>query len=277
MIELPGDNSLHFYVGTSENEQNSQEKPFEIKLPGLSFSNDQEEQPEPFKINLTASLGLDENDTSNQTMPLKIPFFTENQQDLPITDPNQNEDGNLKNSSPNRIRKSSPDKKLSENSLNKSQSEKSLVQIFEKKPETSPKALLRRANSAANKRHTNPGASQDDSKLNYNQNPLDYIFQNQQIKKSESEKIKEFEDIPSPGEKIKTEDKSNDSMPRRLSNSLSVTISPKAKDSHVASFSIKPSPLNESIDSALKKYKIVMISKSNSSYYISNLMISYNF
>jgi len=176
---------------------------------------------------------------------------------------------------PTLFRKSSPDRKSGDpmSSLNKSQSEKSLAQKDEKKPEknASPKSLLRRANSAYNK-PTVKHSSQDDSVLNYNKNPLDYLFTHQNsLKEKESDKLKEYEDIPSPGEVIKKPKNSDlmspSSLPRRLSNSLAVSISPKAKDAAL-SFNLKSQHLNESTDSALKKYKVVMISKSMSGFFL---------
>lgn len=186
---------------------------------------------------------------------------------------------------PNQLVKNSisPQKKIPENSLSKCSSEKVLSPFHNINQENvSPRSPLKRANSAVQQKRTlNKQSSQDDSLLNYNENPLDYIFKLQNLKKSESEKnnnVKEFEDIPSPGEKIKkpkTPELVNRNNMRRLSNSLAVSISPKAKESNLSSsfsFSMNPQNLNESVDSALKKYKVVMI-KSMSCILILSLII----
>ena len=280
-IEIPGDSGLNFYVkGTDPSDQN-QEKPFELKIPLFGESSQQNDQPsEPFKINL--SLGFDENESSNDPpMQFKIPLLPENPakgdpDNNTFTDPK-----NLKGPSnpllPALFRKSSPEKKMGGDmmgSLNKSQSEKSLAPKIEIKLEStvSPKSQLRRANSAVNK-PTSKKSSQDDSALNYNKNPLDYIFSHPGgLKKVESDKVdkttKEFEDIPSPGEVKKhqlTDILSPSSLPRRLSNSLAVSISPKNKERSLGNelqFSIRNQCLNESMDSGLKKYKVVRVVKS---------------
>lgn len=260
----------------------SQEKPFELKIPLFGDSSQQNEQPsEPFKLNL--SLGFDENESSNDPpMQFKIPLLPENPQkgdsdNKPLTDPrNPPFKGPSNPLLPALFRKSSPEKKMGDmmGSLNKSQSEKSLAPKIEIKLEStvSPKSQLRRANSAINK-PTSKKSSQDDSVLNYNKNPLDYIFsQPGGLKKVESDKVdkttKEFEDIPSPGEvkKQKLPDiLSPSSLPRRLSNSLAVSISPKNKERALGTelqFSLRNQALNESMDSGLKKYKVVRVVKS---------------
>lgn len=163
-------------------------------------------------------------------------------------------------------------------SLTKSSSEKVLIPFQSttapKNENISPKSILRRANSAYNK-SVPKFVSKDDSRFNYNQSPLDYIFGPNSLKKkpsNEKEKPKEFEDIVSPSEKNK--DKSQEifspSVPRKLSNSLAVSISPKSKDSTLGSGSnfsltLKQQPaqsLDDSMDSSSKKYKVVMINKS---------------
>ena len=279
-IEVPGDSGLNFYVkGTDQSDQN-QEKPFELKIPLFGESTQQNEQPsEPFKINL--SLGFDENESSNDPpMQFKIPLLPENSAKGDIdtntlTDPkNPPLKGPTNPLLPALFRKSSPEKKIGGDmmgSLNKSQSEKSLAPKIEIKlgNTVSPKSQLRRANSAVNK-PTSKKSSQDDSSLNYNKNPLDYIFSHPGgLKKTESDKAdkttKEFEDIPSPGEvkKQKLPDiLSPSSLPRRLSNSLAVSISPTNKERAELQFSLRNQLLNESMDSGLKKYKVVRIVKS---------------
>ncbi len=264
IIEVPGDNSMHFYIKTEENFEQKKEKPFEIKLPSFS----ENEPEEPFKINLTSSSNIDKNDDENLIKPLKIDLFCENTK-LPINNVEAMTQENTMINPQASNRKNSPDKKLGESSLNKCSSEKLFVNLMETKSDISPKSILRRANSAYNKRIIHKKNSQDDSILNYNENPLDYIFNKpSSLKKSDSEKVKEYEDLPSPKiKKIENLVNSSSSMPRRLSNSLSVTISGEAKDSGLSSFSIKPKSLNESFDSPSKKYKIVMLTKSLTSYF----------
>lgn len=276
-IEQPGDTTLNFHVGE---ETTNEEVPFQIKLPLFSSNEGEDEsQSEPFKINLSAALNPEDSESKPNDDPpftLKIPIIPEN----PAPENSQPQGlSELKGKSPLKsstgpsMRRSSPEKKLGDGSLSKSHSEKALPQKREQMQEqNSPKSLLRRAKSALGKAPTKTFGSLDDSVMNYNRNPLDYIFPVKPLAvKSEAEKVKEAEDIPAPGEVKKPklqEIKSPSAIQRRLSNSLAVSISPKAKDSIAmtsSGFSLKPH-LTESAESGLKKYKVVMLSKTVEGY-----------
>lgn len=284
-ISLPGDSSLKFHVNPpGENEQSSQETAFEIKLPGFSQTNEENSEP-PLKLNLMQATDNDFSNENNEiSQPLKINLGGNNNEIFSKETAQNNKESSQKfaekiNFNPinlpmNKVAKNSPTRKIIENSsLSKSSSEKVLIPVqkpTQKNENISPKSILRRANSAYNK--TAPKfTSKDDSKLNYNERPLDYLFSKGAAKKNITEKeVKEFEDIPSPSEKAnKEKDVEGSLLTRKLSNSLAVSISPKAKDSSNLggnfSLNLKPQSLNDSMDSGSKKYKVVMINKSMSS------------
>lgn len=297
-ISLPGDSSLNFHVNPPvQSEQNSQETAFEIKLPGFSQINEEENSAPPLKLNLMQTADNDySNENSEISQPLKINLGNNNEIFDQATNQNNEESLNKFNEKknfnpinlpPNKIAKNSPTRKIIENSsLSKSSSEKVLIPAqkpTQKNENISPKSILRRANSAYNK--TAPKfTSKDDSKLNYNERPLDYLFLKGGAKKNTAEKeVKEFEDIPSPSEKVNKEKNAEAAslLTRKLSNSLAVSISPKAKDSSNLgsnfSLNLKPQSLNDSMDCGSKKYKVVMINKSMSSYFLFILFVFIHF